>query len=232
MDLYEYGFRWYDAAIGRFSGVDPLAHKMPAWSPYSYTFNNPIFYIDPDGRMPMGPGDPPYIFKKIGQAADYIVNDFVPTAANKTVETFNAARQTQVGQFVEGIANKTVGAFVDVGTSVTFPIINQTGVIIEEGVHEGPAYNDENNVLPNTYTLDEDWNLVPQEPMERMNAADSEKRGKELIKNTVKVLTTVVGGPKETLVERGATMATKSAINKAAEKPLEVDECSNSCGNQ
>jgi len=179
----------------------------------------------------MGPGDPPYIARKIGQAAKYIVNDFVPTVANKTAETFNAARQTQAGQLVEGIANKTVGAFVDVVSSVTFPIINQTGVIISEGVHEGPAYDDENNALPNSYTLDEDWNLVPQEPMERMNAAESEKRGKELMKNTVKVLTTVVGGPKETLVERGATMAAKKAINKAAEKLLEVDECSNSCEN-
>lgn len=48
--FYEYGARWYDAAVGRFLGVDPLAEEYVAWSIYNYVMGNPISSIDPDGR--------------------------------------------------------------------------------------------------------------------------------------------------------------------------------------
>jgi len=47
--LYDYGARWYDPAVGRFMGVDPLADKYPAWTPYHYVHNNPISLVDKDG---------------------------------------------------------------------------------------------------------------------------------------------------------------------------------------
>ncbi|KQR90441.1 hypothetical protein ASG01_15110 [Chryseobacterium sp. Leaf180] len=63
--LYYYGARYYNPRLSIWYGVDPLAEKMPSWSPYNYTFDNPIRYTDPDGRSPIGPGDPPMWAAKI-----------------------------------------------------------------------------------------------------------------------------------------------------------------------
>ncbi|KQM56832.1 RHS repeat-associated core domain-containing protein [Chryseobacterium sp. Leaf201] len=51
--LYYYGARYYNPRLSIWYGVDPLAEKMPSWSPYNYTFDNPIKYVDPDGKSPV-----------------------------------------------------------------------------------------------------------------------------------------------------------------------------------
>ncbi len=47
---YDYfGARYYDSFIGRWLQVDPLAAKYPGWSPYNYTLNNPLIFMDEKG---------------------------------------------------------------------------------------------------------------------------------------------------------------------------------------
>ncbi len=46
---YDYGFRIYNPALGRFLSEDPLTKEFPYWTPYQYAGNTPIQAVDLDG---------------------------------------------------------------------------------------------------------------------------------------------------------------------------------------
>ena len=48
LEWYDYGARMYNGY--RFTTPDPLSERYYSTSPYAYCLNNPIKYIDPDGR--------------------------------------------------------------------------------------------------------------------------------------------------------------------------------------
>jgi len=88
----DFGARVYDARLGRWLSVDPLAHKYTAWSGYNFVMDNPIIFIDPDGKEV----DFSNTFTTIGEQnkneneenqrnpEEYINNNFLKELSDKT----------------------------------------------------------------------------------------------------------------------------------------------------
>ena len=95
LDWYDYGARQYDAAIGRWHTVDPMAEDYFKYSTYSYGLNSPINNIDINGcfstkfgawlyRLFNGGGQ---ILKDVG--GEYFVSEKVNNLGNEPGITVN-----------------------------------------------------------------------------------------------------------------------------------------------
>ena len=84
--MYYYGARYYDPRLSLWMTVDGMALNYPAYSPYCYTKNNPLVFIDPNGLQSLdspylynmsNPYDNPYWYREYGLGIDQIWNSAV-----------------------------------------------------------------------------------------------------------------------------------------------------------
>lgn len=87
---YYYGARYYDPKTSIWLSVDPLAEKYPGWSPYNYTFQNPVKLTDPDGQDPCPSCPWPDAFGQLENLSNYI-GDKVDSAIDNMQDSFDSA---------------------------------------------------------------------------------------------------------------------------------------------
>jgi len=89
--LYYYGARYYAAWLCRFVSTDPLKEKYLEWSPYVYCADNPIKFIDPDGRD---------LVKVIVPSKDGVMSIIVDSKISKKVSELSWDMYNTYGAFV------------------------------------------------------------------------------------------------------------------------------------
>jgi RHS repeat-associated protein len=156
------GARLYDAEIGRFLTVDPLAAKYAGWSTYNYVLGNPVKFVDPDGKEP----------------DDNIVYLLALKGANKT--TVKAAEKN-LNTYLEaaGLGKTVQVVMVEDPSNFDITCMDPSDVVAVIGGNKSDIAEYILNKIPSDYTsgnykkeMDSFASSTPQENPEKSDVGD------------------------------------------------------------
>ena len=121
----DYGARWYDGSVGRFTGVDPISDEFPWVTVYNYAENGPIVNIDLWGLQAINSNGALYYSVKLyGQKGfdDYMTAQKASVAAYSVISPVD---EISVGV---GVASKTpgIGPLLTKASQATSKLVDET----------------------------------------------------------------------------------------------------------
>lgn len=171
-DLYYFGARYYDDDLGRFVSVDPKYN--PLETPYSYARNNPLAFVDPDGKEVMlakfiGHEDIEYLYRSIGgeiPQVKSIINDnkihaFLPRYTSKETNQ-DYLKVIPKGREIDALTLSATMSLIDVDKINSYNYGEPGMILLHHLLHEAIHQYDvskadnEKRMLPRTTTLSQE----------------------------------------------------------------------------
>ncbi|MBK8321765.1 MAG: RHS domain-containing protein [Betaproteobacteria bacterium] len=158
--LSYFGARWYDPALGRFMGVDPVGFSeanVHSFNRYAYANNNPYKFVDPDGRAAETVFDlisfgisvemfrrEPTLGNFLGAAVDglAVAVPFVPGGVGAIRSVGKAAEAaSDVETAAKGLEKAAHGNKIDSRPATLYEKYDKDGNFLKHGItkHEDPA---------------------------------------------------------------------------------------------
>ena len=159
LNMYDFGARNYDPAIGRWMNIDPMAGKWQEYSPYTYTLNNPMFFVDPNG-------EDVYLYYYVKSSNKEENSMFMNSAMTRAKEMLSTMKDGDVSRisFVEDLGTLESAVEKDVKElSPKYGGTREVGVFSHAGL-DGPIGSKptSKDALYNKGDLNADGRAVPQ----------------------------------------------------------------------